>query len=355
MCISTRITAVVNEKSPARFLTNHEFVLNKPRSVSSVLNMKTPFIFGAILGVLGCAIAPLNAQTQTSTTTSGYVESSKIIGTTVKSSSGEDIGTIKDIVLDRNTGCMAYTVLSTGGTAARVTGSAKTVAVPWNVYSYDPGSRVVTTRIEKERIYSAPAFDYARVQEYSSPTYINQVYSYYGVSPSVGVGISTNTTTGTTTTGTTTTGTNVGAAASTGATASPAASASATVAASPSATVSASPSASASVSASPTASASASASASPASSRRGAREGARGRHDASGTPGASDETGATSSPSGKHRHGSATSESATSASSPSESDSATSDSGASKKAKKHKASTEEGASSSASPEGTPQE
>jgi sporulation protein YlmC with PRC-barrel domain len=316
--------------------------------------MKTSFLFGAISGVLGLAIAPSNGQTQTSSTTS-YVESSKIIGTTVKSSSGEEIGTIKDIVLDRNTGCMAYTVLSTGGTAARVTGSAKTVAVPWSVYSYDPGSRVVTTRIEKEKIYSAPVFDYARIQEYSSPTYINQVNSYYGVSTSAGVGLSSSTTTGTTTTGSTTTGTTTGSGASTAPTAS--ASPSASVSASPVASASASPSASASVSASPSASASASASASPStSSRRGARgEAARGRHDASSTPGPTDETGAASSPSGKHRHGNAASESTTSASSTSESDSTTSDSGASKKSKKHKAATEEESSTSASPEGTPQE
>src|SRR3982750_4420137 len=101
--------------------------------------MKTSLLCGAILGVLGLAIAPTDAQTQsTSTTTStSYVEGSKIIGTTVKSSAGESVGTIKDIVLDQSTGCLAYTVLSTGGGGgSRVSSGSKMVAVPWSVYSY---------------------------------------------------------------------------------------------------------------------------------------------------------------------------------------------------------------------------
>ena len=64
-----------------------------------------------------------------------YIQSSKLVGTKVKSSQGEEIGVIKDVVLDRNTGCVAYTVLSTGGGGTRVAGGGKIVAVPWAVLS----------------------------------------------------------------------------------------------------------------------------------------------------------------------------------------------------------------------------
>src|SRR5919202_2948058 len=99
--------------------------------------MKTTVFLGAAFAALGLAVAPAQTQTQTSTTSTtstNYVQTSKVVGMKVKSSSGEEIGTIKDVVLDRNTGCMAYTVLATGGTTGRITGSAKTVAVPWAVY-----------------------------------------------------------------------------------------------------------------------------------------------------------------------------------------------------------------------------
>src|ERR1043166_5117886 len=101
--------------------------------------MKTSLLLGAILALLGLAAAPLNAQTQTTTSTtsssSGYIQTSKIIGTKVRTSSGDEIGVVKDVVIDRSTGCMAYTVVSAGGTGTRITGQAKMVAVPWAVYS----------------------------------------------------------------------------------------------------------------------------------------------------------------------------------------------------------------------------
>jgi sporulation protein YlmC with PRC-barrel domain len=170
--------------------------------------MKTLFLFGAAIAILGLAVAPMSGQTQSTTTTSTtYVQTSKLIGTKVKASQGEEIGVIKDVVLDRNTGCMAYTVLSTGGTGTRVTG--KTVAVPWAVYSPTSDLSVLTVTVDRDRVYNAPVFDYARIDEYTTTTYINNVYSYYGVSASAGVS------------GTTTT---TGVAGTAGATASPAAS-----------------------------------------------------------------------------------------------------------------------------------
>src|SRR3954471_4264840 len=153
--------------------------------------MNKIIVTGAALVFLGLAIAPLSAHTQSSTSTSSSttsIEVSKLIGTKVKASQGEDVGEIKDVVLDQN-GCMAYTVVSTGGTGSRLTGSAKTVAVPWSVYSTTSDPRVMTVRVEKEKIYSAPVFEYSRVNEYSTSGWINNVYTHYGVSPGVGVGV----------------------------------------------------------------------------------------------------------------------------------------------------------------------
>src|SRR5207248_9139856 len=134
--------------------------------------MKTTTLLVAAL--LGLAIATTQGQTQSSTTTS-YVQTSKIVGMKVKDSSGQEIGTVKDVVLDRNSGCMAYTVLTTGGISTRVSGGGKAVAVPWTVYTATSDPSVMTVRVERDRIYNAPAFDYARIDEYSTPAYINNV------------------------------------------------------------------------------------------------------------------------------------------------------------------------------------
>jgi sporulation protein YlmC with PRC-barrel domain len=157
--------------------------------------MKTLRLIGAMLAILGVAIVPMSAQTQSTT-----VQVSKLVGTRVKSSQGEEIGVVKDVVIDRNTGCMAYTVLSTGegGGGARVAGGGKFVAVPWTVYSAASDVNALIVTVDRERIYNAPVFDYARIDEYSRPDYITNVYSYYGVSQgAVGAGVSgTSTTTG---------------------------------------------------------------------------------------------------------------------------------------------------------------
>ena len=164
--------------------------------------MKTLFLFGAAFAIPGLAVAPVIAQTQTSTATSssGHVRTNKLIGTKVQTAEGEEVGVIKDVVLDRSNGCMAYTVLSTGGTATRTTGQAKTVAVPWAVYSPTSDLSVLTISVDRDRIYNAPVFDYARIDEYAASGYINNVYSYYGVSAQAGVAGQTAITGGTATT-----------------------------------------------------------------------------------------------------------------------------------------------------------
>jgi sporulation protein YlmC with PRC-barrel domain len=220
--------------------------------------MKTSLICGAALAILGVAAAPLIAQTQTTTTSStstSYVQTSKIVGTKVKASNGEEVGVIKDVILDRSNGCMAYTVLSTGGVGTRVTGGGKLVAVPWSVYTVSPDAGYLTVNVDRQRIYDAPVFEYSRI---SDTTYTTNVFSHFGVSAGVGVSYSgaTSTTTGATTTAT-------GAQTQTGGGyASPSASPGMSPSTSPGASASPSASVSASPSTSPAASASASASAS---------------------------------------------------------------------------------------------
>src|SRR5947207_14522530 len=146
--------------------------------------MKKNTLLGATLALMVFAAAPLFAQTSTSTSTTStsYVQSSTIVGSKIKDARGQDVGEIKDVVLDRSSGCLAYVVLSTRGGGTTTT--TKTVAAPWSVFSASSEPRVYMTRIEREKIYSAPVWESTRIEEYSRPEYINQVYGYYGVDQS---------------------------------------------------------------------------------------------------------------------------------------------------------------------------
>src|ERR1051325_993623 len=136
--------------------------------------MKKTILSGALLALLGAA-APVFAQTSTTTSTStnttGYVQSSTIIGSKIKDAKGQDVGEVKDVVLDRSSGCLAYVVLSTRGGGTTTT--TKTVAAPWTVFSASSEPRVYMTRVEREKIYSAPVWESTRIEEYSRPEYIS--------------------------------------------------------------------------------------------------------------------------------------------------------------------------------------
>src|SRR5206468_897249 len=91
-----------------------------------------------------------------------------------------------------------YTVVSTtgGGGGTQVSGSGKMVAVPWAVYSPASDLNVLTVTVDRERIYNAPVFDYARIEEYSRPDYINNVYGYFGVTAGAAIGSAVSSSTG---------------------------------------------------------------------------------------------------------------------------------------------------------------
>jgi sporulation protein YlmC with PRC-barrel domain len=148
--------------------------------------MKVLIWYGA-MGVVVAVAATMSGQNEIhngSSSASGYIQTSKLVGRKVKSSGGKEIGVIKEVVIDRTNGCMAYTVLSIGDEGTDViSGGGRFVALPWAVYSPTSDLSVLTVNVDREKIYNAPAFDYTRMDEYARPDYMDNVYSYYGVSP----------------------------------------------------------------------------------------------------------------------------------------------------------------------------
>ena len=160
--------------------------------------MKKLFLFGVCLALTSLASA--QTQTTTTSTTTSYMPTTTVIGSKIKDSRGQDVGVIKDFVLDRNTGCLAYVVLSTGKDGTTTT-STKTVAAPWAVFTVSSDPRTYITRVEREKIYSAPVWESTRIEEYSRTEYINGVYGYYGVpAPSFNAQLSVGVTNSNTTT-----------------------------------------------------------------------------------------------------------------------------------------------------------
>ncbi|EIC30948.1 MULTISPECIES: PRC-barrel domain-containing protein [Methylomicrobium] len=81
---------------------------------------------------------------------------SKIIGTDVKNTKGEDLGDIKDLVLDPTSGRLAYVVVSYGGILGM---GDKLFAIPWNAVRWSADKDYFTLNMDKEALKNAPGFD----------------------------------------------------------------------------------------------------------------------------------------------------------------------------------------------------
>src|SRR5215217_7859153 len=131
--------------------------------------MKTLIRYGATAVVTGVA-AMMSGQSEipNASSRSSYIHISKLVGRKVKSSRGEAIGVIKDVVIDRSNGCMAYTALATGGEGTSVSsGGGKTVGVPCAVYSSTPDLSVLRVTVDRDKVYNAAGFEYTRLDEYA--------------------------------------------------------------------------------------------------------------------------------------------------------------------------------------------
>jgi sporulation protein YlmC with PRC-barrel domain len=81
---------------------------------------------------------------------------SKIIGTDVKNSKGEDLGDIKDLVLDPMSGRLSYVVVSYGGLLGM---GDKLFAIPWSAVRWSTDKDYFVLNMDKEALKNAPGFD----------------------------------------------------------------------------------------------------------------------------------------------------------------------------------------------------
>lgn len=102
---------------------------------------------------------------------------STLMGEDVYNTKDEDLGDIKEIMLDMNTGRVAYAVLSFGGFLGIAD---KLFAVPWNALKLDTQNKRFILNVDKDRLESAPGFDKDHWPDMADPTWQNTINSYYG-------------------------------------------------------------------------------------------------------------------------------------------------------------------------------
>ena len=103
-----------------------------------------------------------------------------LIGDSVVNTAEEDLGEIKEIMLDMQTGQVAYAVLGFGGFLGL---GEKLFAVPWQALHLDTVNKRMVLNVEKERLKTAPGFDKDAWPDMSDVSWAGGIHSFYGTDP----------------------------------------------------------------------------------------------------------------------------------------------------------------------------
>ena len=103
-----------------------------------------------------------------------------LIGDSVVNAQEEDLGDIKEIMLDMQTGQVAYAVLAFGGFLGM---GEKLFAVPWQALHLDTVNKRMVLNVDKERLKNAPGFDKDAWPDMSDVGWAGGIHSFYGTDP----------------------------------------------------------------------------------------------------------------------------------------------------------------------------
>jgi len=100
-----------------------------------------------------------------------------LIGDDVSNHNDEDLGDIKEIMLDMRSGEVAYAVLSFGGILGM---GEKLFAVPWHSLTLDTVNKRFLLDVDKDRLKNAPGFDKDHWPDMNSADWRNEINNFYG-------------------------------------------------------------------------------------------------------------------------------------------------------------------------------
>jgi sporulation protein YlmC with PRC-barrel domain len=110
------------------------------------------------------------------------LQATTILGNKVLNRSGEQLGSLKDLVIDIEDGRIVYAVLSFGGILRM---GDKLLAIPWEALIPNPNDRTFLLDVKKEVLSKAPGFDkdhWPDAAQYEAG-WLLDLYEYYGYSP----------------------------------------------------------------------------------------------------------------------------------------------------------------------------
>jgi sporulation protein YlmC with PRC-barrel domain len=109
-----------------------------------------------------------------------FNKASDLIGMNVKNRENEKIGEVKDLIVDLQSGHVAYAVVSSGGILGI---GDKLVAVPPRSFEYSDTDKKLVLNVDKQTLANAPRFEKDRWPDLSDVRWNTEVYQHYGQQP----------------------------------------------------------------------------------------------------------------------------------------------------------------------------
>ena len=110
------------------------------------------------------------------------LQASTVIGNKVLNPAGEQLGILKELVIDLEEGRIAYAVLSFGGFLGL---GDKLFAIPWEALMLNAKDNTFILDVDKDLLKEAPGFDkdhWPDDAQYEAG-WLLDIYEYYGYSP----------------------------------------------------------------------------------------------------------------------------------------------------------------------------
>lgn len=111
--------------------------------------------------------------------TGKLISADKVVGTAVYDAAGERLGTIDSIMLGKQSGKVAYAVMSFGGFLGI---GERYHPLPWNVLTYDHAKGGYNIQHSADDMRAAPNYSRDEVSEFDYGARSNEIDDYYGVS-----------------------------------------------------------------------------------------------------------------------------------------------------------------------------
>ena len=105
--------------------------------------------------------------------THGLLSAESIMSDSIKNAEGKDLGNVKELMLNPDSGKIDYAVLSFGGFLGM---GDKYFAVPWDAMEVDRDSKVMRLNMPKERLEKMEGFDKDNWPDFANPEFESNIH-----------------------------------------------------------------------------------------------------------------------------------------------------------------------------------